>query len=247
MVSTVLVLGATGSTGKLVVSQLLDHGQKVNVIVRSKERMTQSIRENSNVSIIESTFLDMSHEEVTSQIQECDTIISCLGHTMTFKGIYGKPRMFVRDTILRVHEVVQHVKPSNKMKLIIMGSNGVSHPHGSDDRRPLSERIILSILRKLVPPHLDNEWTAEYLYSNIGEHDPYLQWVYVRPDDLIDADISGYDLFSKPQAGLFGGGQASRSNVAHFMVDLTMQDETWKTWESKMPVIMNKPSESSDK
>lgn len=36
---TVLVLGATGATGRLLVRQLLDRGLKVKAIVRSPDRI----------------------------------------------------------------------------------------------------------------------------------------------------------------------------------------------------------------
>jgi nucleoside-diphosphate-sugar epimerase len=247
MVSTTLVLGATGSTGRRVVEALLEKGQKVHVIVRSKERMEAAVGQNSNLNIIESTVLNMSDKELSEHIEACDSIVSCLGHNMTFKGMFGKPRRLVTDTIARIHDLTQKVKPSTSMKFIVMGTIGVSNPDGSDDRRPFSERSILFMLRHLLPPQADNEMAAKYVYSDIGENDPYLKWVVVRPDELIDGEVSDYDLFSKPQKGLFGGGQSTRSNVADFMVNLILSKDVWEEWECKMPVIMNTPIVSTTK
>ena len=237
--TTTLVLGATGATGKRVVEQLLEKDQNVRAIVRSKERMLQLVKEHPNLSISESTLLDMSDEEVQHQLKGCDAVVSCLGHNLTFKGMYGKPRRLVTDSIARVYKTVTQIEPNSEMKFILMGSNGVANPDGSDDKRPFKERMILSLIRTLVPPHVDNEKAAAFVSHEMDRSNPYMKWVVVRPDELIDGNISKYDLFSKPQKGL-SGGATTRSNVAHFMVDLILNDKAWEAWKFKMPVIMNK-------
>ena len=238
--TTTLVLGATGATGKRVVEQLLEKDQNVRAIVRSKERMLQLVKEHPNLSITESTLLDMSDEEVQARLKGCDAVVSCLGHNLTFKGMYGKPRRLVTDTIARVYKAVNEIEPSSEIKFILMGSNGVANPDGSDNKRPFKERMILSLIRTLVPPHVDNEKAAAFVSHDIDKNNPYMKWVVVRPDDLIEGDVSSYELFPKPQKGLFGGGVATRANVAHFMVDLILNDQAWEAWKFQMPVIMNK-------
>jgi len=106
---------------------------------------------------------------------------------------------------------------------------------------------VLGIVRSLIPPHSDNEGAAEYLSKEIGDKEAKIEWVVVRPDNLIDAKVSKYKVISKPQGELFGGeaGVTTRSNVAHFMVDLVMNDETWNNWKFQMPVQLNDTSESN--
>ncbi|MCK5157279.1 MAG: SDR family oxidoreductase, partial [Spirochaetales bacterium] len=43
---TILVVGATGATGQLLVKQLLNRGQNVKVIVRSPEKLPKSTLNN---------------------------------------------------------------------------------------------------------------------------------------------------------------------------------------------------------
>lgn len=120
-----------------------------------------------------------------------------------------------------------------------MGSNGVANPKGTDDIRPLKERFVLSLVRAFTPPHRDNEAAAAYLSEKIGMETSNIEWVVVRPDGLIEGDVSKYEVFEKPLPGLFGGGETTRANVAHFMKELILNNETWKKWLYQMPVPEN--------
>jgi len=255
MVSTkisVLVVGATGATGKHVVKQMLNLGNNVKVIARSKERMMDLLREEKDedktnlLDVTEASLLDLKQDELEKLTQGCDAIVQCLGHNMSFSGIFGHPRRLVTEATKRLTmaAAASHGRTGDPPKFILMGSNGVANPNGMDEVRPMSERTILFMLRYLIPPHADNEGAAEYLHSlkeQQSEANKEVKWVVVRPDDLIDDDdkISKYNLHNKPQKSLFGGGVATRANVAHFMVDLVTKDEVWKKWEYQMPVLMN--------
>ena len=92
MVSTILVLGATGNTGRLVVGQLLLQNQNVKAMVRSKERFHAVVEKVPNLTVIEETVLDMQDSDLDDAVRGCDAVVSCLGHNITFKGIYGQPR-----------------------------------------------------------------------------------------------------------------------------------------------------------
>ena len=71
---------------------------------------------------------------------------------MDFKGIFGKPRELVTDsikrlckTIIKKHDVSGTSASSGThktapTKVILMGSNGVANPNGMDDIRPWKER-----------------------------------------------------------------------------------------------------------
>ena len=96
---------------------------------------------------------------------------------------------------------------------------------------------------KQLPPQADNEQAAEFLRRNIGRNDPQIEWVAVRPDNLIDEDAAtDYDLHPSPvRSAIFDAGKTSRINVAHFMAELIANEETWQTWRGQMPVIDNRP------
>lgn len=244
MSKSILVLGGTGATGKHVIKQLLENGKSVKAIVRSKEKLISLLPEelqgNNGLTIVESTVLEMSDEELTSITRGCEAIVCCLGHNLTMKGVFCEPRMLVKDTIQRVCDVVkQNHSSSQSTKFILMGTIGAANPDGSEDERPLGERLILGLLRLFVPPVVDNEEAAKYLSKTICEKEPTLEWVVVRPDDLLDGDVSEYQTSPKPEGSLFGGGQTTRSNVAAFMCELILNETLWKKWLFKMPVLRN--------
>jgi len=270
--ATTLVVGATGATGKWVVKLLLESKEKqcVKVIVRSKQRMidllTELNHDNNNhdgkkdyedrLTIIEGSLLDFSDSELKKHVEGCNTIICCLGHNLTFKGMYGEPRMLVSRAVERLTNALvldtTTATPRTSKKYIHMGSDGVANPNGEDDQRTFAERSILSLLRCLVPPHVDNEAAADYIWNSLGtttktNAGDSLEWCVVRPTDLIEGTptLESYKLYQKPVGGLFGSGEATRSNVATFMVDLTINDKLWNEWKYQMPVLHNnKKSES---
>ena len=88
---TILVVGATGSTGQLLVEQLLNRGQNVKVIVRSPEKLPKYTRNNDQLSVITASLLELSDSEMIKYTNECDAVVSCLGHNLNLKGIYRPP------------------------------------------------------------------------------------------------------------------------------------------------------------
>lgn len=241
-VTTTLVVGATGATGRHVVQMLLDRGQKVRTVVRSKERLNAILTGNDfgdRLEVTEAALLDLPQSKLEELTLGCDAIVSCLGHNLDWKGIWGQPRRLVTDAVNRLTSAVG---PKQKTKFILMGSNGVVNPSGTDDKRPFGERVLLCILRCLVPPHVDNEQAALALHELGGQTS--IEWSVVRPDDLIDGEVSNYELLSKPKAGLFGAGKATRSNVAHSMVELILDDSEWQKWKFQMPVLNNDVGEA---
>lgn len=234
-VATTLVIGATGATGRHVVQMLLDRGQKVRTIVRSKERMEKLLDGDfgDRLMISEASILDLSQSELDELTKGCDAVVSCLGHVPDFKGIWGEPRKLVTEAVTRLITSIG----SQKTKFILMSADGVANPNGNDDRRPFLERLILALLRSLIPPVADNEAAALYVH-NLGKDTP-IEWCVVRPDDLIDGDVSEYNLTPKPCFGLFGAGKSTRSNVAHAMVQLILNDDDWEKWKFQMPVLTN--------
>ena len=233
----VLVVGATGATGKHVVQMLLDKGQKVHVIARSKDKMLSLLKEKDygdNLSVTEASFLDLTEEQLQEKTKDCQAVVSCLGHTLDFSGLFGHPRRLVTDAAKRLTTAMP-----DGSRFILMGSDGVSHPDGTTDKvRSHPERMLLFLLRSLLPPHADNEAAALYMHQHRD-----LDWVVVRPTDLIDDDVSKYSLFAAPTGSLFGSGMvATRANVADFMVNLIVNEEKWGKYKHQMPVLNDDPT-----
>ncbi len=238
---TTLVVGASGATGRLLVERLLDRGESVKVIVRSMENIPESVRKHKNLSIILASVLELSDAEISQHIKGCNAIASCLGHNLTFKGMYGHPRNLVTHAVQRLCRAVKESKPEASVKFLLMNTAGNSN-------RDLSEKIsfgqtcVILLLRLLLPPHVDNEKAADFLRTKIGQNDREIEWVAVRPDNLINEDIATeYEEYISPiRSAIFDAGTTSRINVGHFMAKLITDSETWDKWKGKMPVIYNK-------
>mmetsp|Transcript_23787 Transcript_23787/g.49280 ORF Transcript_23787/g.49280 Transcript_23787/m.49280 type:complete len:262 (+) Transcript_23787:117-902(+) len=256
--TTTLVVGATGATGRHVVLQLLQQKQNVRAIVRSKKRLLNSLDEilpnaSSNLHIVtrldctEANILDLDEDYLKDLTRGCDAVVSCLGHNMNFKGLFLPPRRLVKSSVERlIHAIEENQKSSfstKKTKFILMGSDGVANPLGGDDKRSVTQRCALSIIRNLVPPHKDNERAASFIVTKRKEDNPHLEWTVIRPTDLVNDGVgTKYELFAKPQKYLFAGSSecvATRANVARSMVDLVLAEDLWDEWKFKMPVVHN--------
>jgi nucleoside-diphosphate-sugar epimerase len=242
---TTLVVGASGSTGKLLVEQLLKLGHTVKVIVRSPEKTPSSWKENNQVIMIKASVLEISGEEMAKHLSDCSAVASCLGHNLNFKGIYGKPRRLVTGAVELLCNSIRRNSPGQPVKFVLMNTTG---NRNRDLNEPISfgQRVVISLLRSLLPPHPDNEKAAEYLRVKIGQNDPSIEWVAVRPDNLIDEDeVTPYSLHPSPiRNPIFNPGKTSRINVGNFMARLIDDDHLWNEWKGQMPVIYNEDSDS---
>jgi len=241
---TTLIVGATGATGRLLVEQLLNRGMKVKVIVRSPHKLTNEMRHHDNLSIIEGSILDLTDAELADHVQGCTAVASCLGHNVTFKGMYGQPRLLVRDAVRKLCNAIKANNPNQSVKFVLMNTAGNSN-RDIPEQISFAQQIVMSLLRILVPPVVDNEKAADYLRVEIGQGDPVIEWSAVRPSNLTDAtEVTDYEIHPSPTlSAIFDHGETSRINVGHFMADLITDDATWVKWQGQMPVIYNKHTE----
>ncbi|WP_223883373.1 hypothetical protein [Arenibacter lacus] len=61
---------------------------------------------------------------MTELVDECHSIVSCLGHNMTWKGIYGQPRKLVADATHRLCDAITANRPEQKIKYVLMNTTG---------------------------------------------------------------------------------------------------------------------------
>lgn len=237
---TILVVGASGATGRLLVEQLLNRGENVKVIVRSSEKLPEFLKNHDNLSVICASVLELSDDEMVQYVNGCDAVASCLGHNMNWKGLFGHPRRLVTDATRRLCNAIKTNKLEKPTKYVLMNTTGNSN---RDLHEPISfaQRCVIGLLRLLLPPHADNEKAADYLRTIIGQNDREVEWVAARPDSLIDEDnVTEYEVHPSPiRSAIFNSGRTSRINVGHFMADLITDDNTWNKWKGQMPVIYN--------
>lgn len=236
---TTLVVGASGATGRLVVDQLLLQGQMVKVVVRAGSSLPAHFQLNKKISITYANLLDLSDEQLIEQVQGCEAVVCCLGHNLSFKGIFGQPRRLVTEATQRLCQAVEATKPKQAIKFILMNSVG-NQNKAAGEKVSLMHSAVILLLRACLPPHPDNEQAAAFLQRSLMAS-PSIEWVAVRPDSLIDEpEVSAYSLHPSPiRDALFDSGKTSRINVAHFMVQLITQPALWQQWRGQLPVIYN--------
>lgn len=237
----ILIVGASGATGKLLVTQLLNTGHSLKIIVRTTGNVPEAWGNNEHITLIRVDHItEISTTEMAAHLKDCDSVASCLGHNPNFKGIYGKPKKLVTNMVQLICEAILKNAQENPIRFVLMNTAGNSN---RDLNEPVSfgQKIMIGLLRLLLPPHPDNEKAADYLRLKIGQTNPFIEWAAVRPDSLTNAEkVTEYTLHASPtRSALFNPGQTSRINVAHFMAQLLTDHGIWKSWKGQMPVIYN--------
>lgn len=238
---TILVLGASGATGRFVVRQLLAKDHQVKIIVRAQSKVFTEEDAHENLRIIRAAILDLNDADLAELLKDCDAVVSCLGHNLSLKGIYGQPRQLVTDSVRKVCALLQKQDPLKPVKFILMSSSGVRNLE-LNEKVSFVEMLLVALLRKILPPHRDNEDATKFLKEEITKNNKKIEYCSVRPDGLIDEEeISEYELYPSPiRSAIFNAGKTSRINVAAFIVNLILDDELWQAWRGQMPLIYNK-------
>ena len=236
---TVLLVGVTGRTGRHVLQQLLERGISVRAIVRSGGKLAPDAAGNPNLTLIEASLLSLPDEHLQLYLRGCDAVISCLGHVLSLKGIFGPPRDLVARATSRLCRGIEVLQPAAPVKFILMSSVSVNRAGARDTRRGSLEKAFLRMLCGVLPPAGDNQRAADFLQEKVGASNPFVQWTAVRPDSLLPGDVSDYTLHEGLVNGLLAPGSTNMANVAHFMCELVTNPKTWADWKAKLPVIVN--------
>lgn len=236
---TVLLLGGTGRTGGRVLTQLLERDVAVRAIVRSAARLPAHVTLHPRLQVVEAALATLPPDQLQRHLAGCDTVISCLGHTISLRGIFGPPFQLVTRAVSNVVTAVRVTAPAHPVRIILMSTVAVPRPDRREQVRGAGQRLLLWVLRTLLPPARDNQTAADVLTNDVGDKDPQVQWVAVRPDTLREGDVSPYDLHDELVDSLFRPGETAMANVAHFMCELTCDVAMWDRWKGRMPVIVN--------
>jgi uncharacterized protein YbjT (DUF2867 family) len=242
---SVLLLGATGRTGRRVLQQLLDRDVPVRAIVRSARRLPPGVAGAPNLELVEASVGSLGEEELARHLRGCRAVVSCLGHVISVKGIFGPPRDLVAGATARLCRAVAALRPASPVKFILMSSVSVHRPEGLDTVRGGFQRAFMRVLCALLPPAGDNQRAADFLHRELGTSDPFFRWAVVRPDALLEGDVIEYTLHEGLVSSLFAPRSTRMANVAHFMCELVTNPEVWDQWSGKSPVILDAASDGA--
>lgn len=105
--SQALVVGASEATGQLLVVELLNRGVDVIAIVRSSSSQKHKFGLYSNYHEVSGSISEMTEAELIPLVDQCDFVFSCLGHNLTWKGVFGQPRRLVTDSIRKLSRIIE--------------------------------------------------------------------------------------------------------------------------------------------
>ena len=148
---TSLILGATGATGRLLVRELLGRGQRVKAVARTPSELGEASLSDPNLSVVQASVSDMSERDMLDLVSGCDAAASCLGHNLTFAGLFGPPRRLVTDATRRICEALREGDRDRPAKFVLMNTAGNSNRDLSEETS-LAQKGVVFLLRVLLPP-----------------------------------------------------------------------------------------------
>jgi uncharacterized protein YbjT (DUF2867 family) len=205
----VLVLGASGGTGRLIVQKALAQGYDVAALVRTAEK-------GKDLGDAKLVIGDARDEAVLRQaLSGVDAVISALGTPVSpFREVT------LLSTATRALVAAMKAKGVSRLVTITGVGAGNSAGHGGF----LFDRLILPLLLRHVYADKDRQ---EAIIRKSG-----LDWVLVRPAILNNKPGRGKVRALEDPTG-FHGGSISREDVASFVVE---QIDS-KTWVRRAPLI----------
>ena len=236
----VLVVGGTGRTGRRLLEELVGRRVPARAIVRSASRLPASVSKSPLVEVVEADLLSLSDDALRKQLAGCGAVASCLGHTLSLRGVFGPPRDLVTAAVRRICDAIEASRPGVPVRYVLMSSVSVERPGGLDTRRGSLERTFVALLRQLVPPAADNQAAADHLVHGIGSGNPFVEWSVVRPDALREGGVSEYRVDEGLVNSVFRPAETRMANVAHFMAELATDPAAWARWRGKMPVVTDR-------
>jgi uncharacterized protein YbjT (DUF2867 family) len=209
MNNKILVVGATGGTGRWIVRKALAHGYEVTALVRSLDKATAL----TGAKLLVGDARDES--ALRAALQGQDAVISAL----------GTPASPFREVTLlstATRALVRAMKAGSVSRLVCITGMGAGDSAGHGGF--LFEHLIFPLLLRKVYRDKDRQ---EAIVRDSG-----LDWVLVRPAVL--SDKPGRDATrALTELADFHGGSISREDVASFVVDQARA----ATWLHRAPLI----------
>ncbi len=191
----IIVFGATGQTGRLLVKRLLANNHNVTAFVRDREKL--KIVDNHLV-VVEGSVL--RREDVSKAMKNHSVVVSCLG------GNDNDKTTVIADMV----DVIVNCMKINKIKRIVSISSAGIHNEFS---------FLTNLILKLFYKHVinDHKQAADIIMSSD------LDYTLARPLSLTEGQLTHN--YRKTSTGVpKAGKEISREDLAHFLSDVIEND-----------------------
>lgn len=202
----VLVVGATGGTGRAVIDRLLADGHHVTAFSRRADRLRDHVRADG------AGHLDVVNGDVTvaadvdQAVAGHDAVVVTLGiaENPVRVRLVGPARTPIDVRSVGTRNVVAAMERRGVRRLVVQSSYGVGE---SRDRLGLADRMFFRLV--LAPQIRDTELQEQVVRSST------LDWVLVQPVHL--TDDGGQDDPFVSTTGETGGMKVARTSVARLL------------------------------
>ena len=232
MLPQILLIGATGRTGKLVLDEALTRGHLVTALVR---KPNSSLPQHANLTTVTGdpcNATDVEKALRSTRLGVPVVIISTLGQTRTSGNPWAAPSSPARfmdasaKAVLAASEAVKRGPPVVQIdKLVVMSMFGVGDSFAN-----------LNILLRWTFNHSNMDQTLEdQTLVDQTVRNGSLPFVLVRPVILNEAEAAPVKVYASSAEGVSFMPKVSVKSVAKFLVDAASKGD----WDCTAPVIAN--------
>jgi putative NADH-flavin reductase len=199
--SRVLIVGATGGTGRQLVTQALERGYEVTALVRDPSKL-QVVH--PRLTVIQGDVLDAGSVEAAVRGQEA--VLSALGH----KRYFYPTRILSEGT----RNILRSMETHGVARLICETSLGIG-----DSAWRMGLYYTLFVIPVILPFYFWDKTRQERLIAASG-----VEWVIVRPGVLTNGGKQGRVRHGRHVGSFLLTVRISRADVADFMLNQLVSD-----------------------
>jgi putative NADH-flavin reductase len=202
----VLIVGATGGTGRQLVAQALERGYAVTALVRDPSRLQV---DHPQLTVIQGDVLNDG--SVESAMRGQDAVFSALGH----KRFFYPTRILSAGTLNILRAMETHGVP----RLVCETSLGIGDSAGR-----LGLYYTLFVIPVILPFYYWDKARQERMIARSN-----VEWVIVRPGVLTNGDKRGRSRHGHHVGSFLWTVRISRADVADFMLSQLASDTYVRT------------------
>ncbi|KAG2142564.1 NAD-P-binding protein [Suillus cothurnatus] len=215
----VLILGATGAAGVLLIQEALHASHTVVIYARTPEKLSEETRHDPRVTILKGELDD--REALSAAIQGVDAVLSALGPSVSSGPMHPKGTPLARAYSL----IIELMRGHRVRRLVALGTPSITDPN---DKFSLRMSIIVKGVATLARTAYEDVVAIGETIRTQGND---LDWTIVRVPILSGADDK------KIVVGYVGDGRTgiwvTRAGFALFVVQEFENNE----WVKKAPLI----------
>lgn len=197
----ILIIGATGGTGRRLVSEALDRGYAVTAFVRNPARLRV---EHPRLTVVRGDVLDRDSVEAAMAGQEA--VVSALGH----KRFFYPTRILSQGT----RNIIRAMETHGVQRLVCESSLGIGDSAGR-----MGLYYTLFTIPVILPFYFWDKARQERIIAESS-----VEWVIVRPGVLTNAGKRGSCRHGRHVGSFLWTVRIARADVAEFMLNQLTSD-----------------------